>query len=127
MALRAFAALRQTPSCRKTRSESGCEESGKRVDGVKGGSSFHLSTPDEAAATTPCSILLEQSTPTVSVEIEGLSRSLIIDTGSNVSILQPAVSSRGVRITQTKPHGVTGDALDVKGLQTVTFLLNRRE
>ena len=82
---------------------------------------------DEAAATTTCSILLEQGTPTVSVEIEGLSRSLIIDTGSNVSILQHAVSSRGVVITQTKPHGVTGDALDVKGLQTVTFLLNRRE
>jgi len=127
MALRAFATLRQTPSCRKTGSERECDESGKRVDGVKGGSSFHLSTPDEAAATTPCSILLEQGTPMVSVEIKGLMRSLIIDTGSNVSILQPAVSSRGVRITRTKPHGVTGEALDVKGLQTVTFLLNRRE
>ena len=56
-----------------------------------------------------------------------MSRSLIIDTGSNVSILQPAVSSRGVRVAQTKPHGVTGEALDVKGLQTVTFSFNRRE
>jgi len=82
---------------------------------------------DEAAATTTCSILLEQGTPTVSVEIEGLSRSLIIDTGSNVSLLQLAVSSRGVRITQTKSHCVTGEALDVKGLWTATFLLNRRE
>jgi len=72
--------------------------SGKRVGGEKGGSSFHLSTPDDAAATTPCSILLEQGTSTVSVEIEGMSRSLIIDTGSNVSILQPAVSSHGVKI-----------------------------
>jgi len=61
------------------------------------------------------------------VEIEGMSRSLIIDTGSNVSILQPAVSSPVVKITQTKPHGVTGEALDVKGLQKVTFLQNRRE
>jgi len=32
-----------------------------------------------------------------------------------------------VKITQTKLHGVTGEALDVKGLQKVTFLLNRRE
>ena len=70
---------------------------------------------------------MEQGTPTVLVEIEGMSRSLIIDTGSNVSILQPAVPSRGVKITQTKLHGVTGEALDVKGLQKVTFLLNRRE
>jgi len=56
-----------------------------------------------------------------------MSRSLIIDTGCNVSILQPAVSSRGVKIIQTKPHGVTWEALDVKGLQKVTLLLNRRE
>ena len=63
---------------------------------MKGGSSFHLNTPEDAAAVTQSSILLEQGTPTVSVEIEGLSRSLIIDTGSNVSILQPTVSSRGV-------------------------------
>ena len=94
---------------------------------MKGGSSFHLNSPDDAAAVTQSSILLEQGTPTISVEIEGLSRSLIIDTGSNVSILQPAVSSRSVRVTQTKPHGVTGEALDIKGLQTVTFSLNRRE
>ena len=46
---------------------------------MKGGSSFHLSEADDAAAITQFSILLEQVTPTVSVEIEGLSRSLIID------------------------------------------------
>ena len=31
-----------------------------------------------------------------------------------------------MKITQTKPHGVTGEAPDEKGLQ-VTFLLNKRE
>jgi len=56
-----------------------------------------------------------------------MSRSLIIDTDSNVPKLQHAVSSRGVKITQTKPQGVTGEDLDVKGLEKVTFLLNRRE
>ena len=47
-----------SPSCRKTGSEKEFDYSGKRVDGVKGRSSFHLSTPDEAATTTPFSIFL---------------------------------------------------------------------
>ena len=94
---------------------------------MKGGNSFDFSDPDDdAAATTPCSILLEQGTPTVSVKVEDLSMSLIIDTGSNVSTLQAAVSSRGVTITQTKLHRVTGKALYMNGLR-VTILPNRCE
>ena len=52
---------------------------------------------------------------------------LIIDTGSSVSILPSAVSNLGLRITQTKPHDVTGEVLDVKGQETATSLLNRCE
>jgi hypothetical protein len=59
--------------------------------------------------------------------MEGLPRSLILDPGSHVSILQPAVSGRDVRITGMKPHGVTGEAIDIKGLQSVNFSLNGRE
>jgi len=70
---------------------------------------------------------LEHGTPTVSVEIEGVPRRLILDTGSNVSILQPGVSQSDVRITAAKPHGVTGQILDIKGLQSVSFSLKGRE
>jgi len=73
------------------------------------------------------SIVLEQGTSTVRVEIEGMPRSLIIDTGSNVSIFQPGMSRREISVTTTKPYGVTGEVLDIKGLQSVTFTLNRRE
>ena len=73
------------------------------------------------------SMSLEHGTPTISVQMEGVSRCLILDTGSNVSILQPDVSSCDVRVTAQKPHGVTGDLLDIKGLQSVSFLLNGRE
>jgi len=41
-------------------------------------------------------------------------RSLIIDRGTSVSILQPRVSSSEVKITSIKPYGITGEALDVK-------------
>ena len=68
MALRAFAALTSLL----------VQSSGTRVEGEKGGSPVQLSATDESAATTPCSILLQQGTTTVSVEIEGMSRSLII-------------------------------------------------
>ena len=53
-------------------------------------------------------------------------RSLIIDTGSSVSILQPRVSNRKVKVTSMKPYGVTGEALDVKGRQFVSFELGGR-
>jgi len=70
---------------------------------------------------------MEQGTPTVRVEIEGMPRYLIIDTGSNVSILQPGMSGRDLSVTTTRPYGVTGEDLDVKGLRSVTFTLNGRE
>ena len=73
------------------------------------------------------SIVLEQGTPTVRVETEGMPRSLIIDTSSNVSILQPGMSRRDVSVTTTRPYGVTGEVLDIKGLQSVTYTLNGRE
>jgi hypothetical protein len=54
-------------------------------------------------------------------------RSLIINTGSNVSILQPGVSGSDVRFTTKKSNCVTGEALDRKGLQSVSFSLRGRE
>jgi hypothetical protein len=71
--------------------------------------------------------MLEHGTSTISVEIEGMSRWLILDTDSNVSILQPGVSRGYVRGTKMEPNGMTGDALDIKGQQSVTFVLNGRE
>jgi len=56
-----------------------------------------------------------------------MQRNVIVDTGSNVSILQPAMSRRDVLGTTTRPYGVTGEVLDIKGLQSVTFSLNGLE
>jgi hypothetical protein len=52
---------------------------------------------------------------------------LIIDTGSNISILQPGVSRRDVRSTAVRPNGVTGEALDIKRQQLVSFVLGGRK
>jgi len=59
--------------------------------------------------------------------MEGKLRVLIIDTGSNISILQTGVSKSEVRHTDMRPYGVTGESLDVKGRQAVSFMLGGRE
>ena len=70
-------------------------------------SSFHLIAPDNAVAKSTVCVLLEHGTPTISVEIEGMSRSLVLDTGSNVSILQPGVSRGDVRVTTMEQQSVS--------------------
>ena len=57
------------------------------------------------------------------LEVEGRAKRLIIDTGLNVSVLQPGVSSSEVKESLLKPFGVTGEDLDVRGQQQVSFTL----
>ena len=73
------------------------------------------------------SVLLEQGTPSISVDIEGVERRLILDTGSNVSIMQPGISGSVVEVTHIQPYGVTGEVLKIKGQQTVSFVVDGRE
>jgi len=82
-------------------------------------SSFHLATPDNAVKMFSVSVQLELGPPTISVEIEGMVRRLILDTGSNMSIMQPGISTGDFRVTSAKPYGVTGETLDIKGQQFV--------
>jgi len=73
------------------------------------------------------SVLLEHGTPFVLLELEGVSRDLILDTGSNISILEFGVSRRDISVTSAKSFGVTGEVLDLKGQQTVSFVLGGHE
>jgi hypothetical protein len=107
--------------------EQGYQKSGKRVRGESDDISLHLDAPEKAVTRLTVSVPLEQGSPTVSLEIEGKRKRLIIDTGSNVSIFQPGVSRRNVRDTAVRPYGVTGEALDIKGQQLVSFVLGGRK
>jgi hypothetical protein len=51
---------------------------------------------------------------------------VIVDTGYNVSILHPGVSQSGVDATSIEPNGVTGEALNIRGQQHVSFVLGGR-
>jgi len=50
-----------------------------------------------------------------------------LGTDSNVSILQPGISSSDVKVTDARPYGLTVEVLEVMGRQTVSFRLNGRE
>lgn len=86
-------------------------------------SSLRLNASDNAVDKPSGSVLLEHGALSISVNIEGLSRRLVLDTGSNISILQPGLSRNDVKVTGMKPYGVTGEVLDVKGRQSVSFEL----
>jgi len=94
---------------------------------VKQDSSSRLEATVNAVTRPAVSVALEHGTPSISVQIEGKVRVLIIDTGSNISILQPGVSKSEVRHMVMRPYGVTGETLDVKGRQAVSFVLGGRE
>jgi len=94
---------------------------------VKQDTSSRLEATVNAVTRPAVSVALEHGTPSISVRIEGEVRVLIIDTGSNISILQRGVSKREVRHTDMRPYGVTGETLDVKGRQAVSFVLGGRE
>jgi hypothetical protein len=88
------------------------QEIRKGVRGVIEDSSLHLNAPENAVSRHKVSISMEHDAPTISVDIEGMSRSLILDTGFTISILQPGVSRGDVHVTAVETCGVTGDVLD---------------
>ena len=53
---------------------------------------------------------MERGTTAIKADIKCVERSLMIDTGSDVSIY--------IRDTTLRPYGVTGETLEVKGRQT---------
>jgi len=95
--------------------------------GANKDNSFHLATSDNAVKTFSVYVLSEFGIHTISVEIEGMAGRLILDTGSNVSIMQPGISTCDVRVPLVKPYCVTGETLKIKGQQFVSFALERRE
>jgi len=69
---------------------------------------------------------MEHGSPDINSDIEEVDRSLIIDTVSEVSILEPGISNVNIRDTTLRPYGVTGETLEVKGRQTVSLGLGGR-
>jgi len=91
---------------RECRKKPGIRETSKRCDWRQ--LSLHLNTPENAVNNHKVSISMEHGAPTISIEIQGTSRSLISDTGSIIFIVQPGVSRSDVHFTAVEPYAVTG-------------------
>jgi hypothetical protein len=59
---------------------------------VSEGSFLRLKTPENAEMAPWVKGLLERGTPSIKVDIEGVTRTLIVDTGFSVSLMQPVVA-----------------------------------
>jgi len=66
-------------------------------------SSLHLKTPEKAVFASLSPVMLKHGTPSISVDIEGAARRLILDTGSNFSIMQPGILRSVVEVTHIRP------------------------
>jgi hypothetical protein len=86
--------------------------------GVIEDSSFNLKASENAVKKHP-GFPFHWSTARQSVEIQGKSRSLILDTGTNNSKLQTG------KLPRWNKSGVTGDVLDVRG-QVMYFHAERK-
>ena len=73
----------------------------------------HNSVQKEATEYHTSSLNLLRSKPTVRVNIRGVIREFIVDSGSNVSLIQPGIYRSEVRSSSTTSFGVTGDELDM--------------
>jgi hypothetical protein len=62
--------------------------------------------------------------PTIQVTILSGQKSFIVDTGSNVSLVKTGVSNNKVKATSATPFGVTGDELEIAGVQEIEFCCN---
>ena len=62
--------------------------------------------------------------PTVRVRIAGFPRTVIVDTGASISLIQPGVGTSEVRCSSITPFALTGNKLHVEGEQRVSFNLN---
>jgi len=96
------------------------------VRGVEDDSSHRLTVPEKAVTIKRITAEMEHGTPAKKADIEGVERSLIIDTGSEMSILKPEISNANIRDTTLRPYGVTGETLEVKARQTVSLGLGSR-
>jgi len=100
---------------------------GKRAGNGSRDSSFHITVSENDTEYFAVRVNLMAGAPTIQTTILGISRAFIVDTGSSISLIQPGVCSKEVRPTNLSPFGVTGNELQIMGVQEVEFYLNGKK
>jgi hypothetical protein len=64
------------------------------------------------------------TTPIIRVNVDGHTRTFLVDTGSSLSLIQPGISPVKLTRAEVTPYGVTGDPLNIKGEKDLRFQIN---
>jgi hypothetical protein len=75
-----------------------------------GDSAFYISVSENVAGYFVVRVQSIACAPTIKVEITGIHRVFLLDTGSGISLIQHGVYSSEVKPTSLSPFGVTGRA-----------------
>ena len=90
-------------------------------------SSFYSSASTKAVNYYVEKVVTYQGAPTIQVTILSGQKSFIVDTGPNVSLIKPGISNKKIEFASIVPFGVTGDELEVKGVQRIEFCCNNQK
>jgi hypothetical protein len=93
--------------------------------GGSAGRYSHLPPPENAVECLTVSVKTRDA-PIISINILGSHKPFIIDTGSNIFLVQPGIHPSKFRDTGMPPLGVTGDTLAMEGEQNVEIHLRNR-
>ena len=89
--------------------------------------SFHITANAKAVDYHVVKVVTQQGAPTIQVTMSNGHKSLIVDTGSNVSLIKPGVSNNKVEVVSIVPFAVTGHELEVQGVQKIEFYCNNQK
>jgi hypothetical protein len=62
--------------------------------------------------------------PIIRVNMNGHTRTFLLDTGNSLSLIQPGISPVLLTRAEVTPYGFTGDQLNIKGEQDLRFQIN---
>ena len=93
----------------------------------RGDSASHLYSTKDAARNKESQLDYLNGVRVVRAVIGGRPRTVLVDTGSSISLIQPGVCTSEITRASITPFGVTGDELRVNGEQVVlTQLIGKR-
>jgi hypothetical protein len=72
-------------------------------------------------------VATQQGAPTIQATILDTQRSFTVDTGSNVSLIKADINHSRIMTTNLAPMGVTGNELEIVGVQDIEFWCNNRK
>jgi hypothetical protein len=116
---------RVTPRVERNLGEMGTPDItvGKWDTGRDVGSAFPL-CPEKTLKELIAKLNMTTGTPTIWVKIDGIERKFILDTRSNISLIQADVSRNEIRNAEVTPIEGTGANLCIEGPEEVEFDLH---